>query len=610
VLRQVSASSSMLNAGLIALLAFGLAALTYLGLERAGRRAWIALACRGVAWTALGLLLLDLSCAVQRPARPPLVLLDASLSLSAPGAQWSAARDSALRWGEVRTFGDERATMDTAPSRGRSLLAPALLAASASDRTILLVTDGEIEDLPDIPADILARSGVHLFPREPRPDLAITAVSGPARVSAGDSIPLDVQVEASQGISRDTISIEIRAAGKRVAKRTVQLRGKSGGRAHFTIPSTGLTPGDQVLHVSLMNSGDAEPRTDKRLHLVTVAPTPGVVFLAGPADWDSRFLYSALRQVAQLPVRGYLRLENARWRSMSDLRVISGADVRRAAHRADLLVLKGAVGTVADGAQARGIWSWPSGEGGQAQIQGDWYLSAAGESPVAGAFLGEPVDSFPPATQLTSLEPRPGDWVALYAQLGRRGPQRPAVLGQESGRVRRVTVAADGLWRWAFRGGASEQSYRSWVAATASWLLGGADSARGLARPVQPVVANGRPVIFQWVGDRSPTPETVGWSGGAERQVDTLHFDGSGRATVWLPPGEYRYRLGRGGGGTVAVEEYSDELLPHPVTLSQHPPRATSSSGRTSARAWIWLFGLCVLGLSGEWLARRRLGLR
>jgi hypothetical protein len=429
-------------------------------------------------------------------------------------------------------------------------------------------------------------------------------------VSAGDSIPIDVQVEATQGVSRDTISIEIRATGKRVAKRTVRLRGKQGGKAHFMVPTTRLAPGDQVLQVGLMNSGDAEPRTDRRLLLVTIAPTPGVVFLAGPADWDSRFLYSTLREVAQLPVRGYLRLENARWRSMNDLRVISPAEVRRAARRADLLVLKGGVGNLADGARARGIWRWPSGEGGETQIQGDWYLSSAGDSPVAGAFLGEPVDSFPPATQLTALEQHPGDWVALYAQLGRRGPQRPAVLGQESGRVRRVTVAADGLWRWAFRGGASEQSYRSWVATTASWLLGGVDSAHGVARPVQPVVANGRPVIFQWVGDRAPAPETVGWSGGPKRQVDTLHFDGSGRATVWLSPGEYRYRLGSGGGGTVAVEDYSDELLPHPVTLSQHQPRMARSSGRTSAREWIWLFGLCVLGLSGEWLARRRLGLR
>jgi len=29
-----------------------------------------------------------------------------------------------------------------------------------------------------------------------------------------------------------------------------------------------------------------------------------------------------------------------------------------------------------------------------------------------------------------------------------------------------------------------------------------------------------------------------------------------------------------------------------------------------TARDWLWLFGLCILAFSGEWLARRRLGLR
>jgi hypothetical protein len=341
------------------------------------------------------------------------------------------------------------------------------------------------------------------------------------------------------------------------------------------------------------------------------------VFLAGPADWDSRFLHQTLRDVSQLPVRGYVRMEANRWRSMADLRPVPLEQVRRAARRADLLILKGGVADFANGSLARGIWSWPSGEGGETQVPGDWYMSATDASPVSGAFLSQPLDSFPPAIQLNPMEAGPRDWVALYAQLGRRGPQRPAVLGRQEGRVRRVTVAADGLWRWAFRGGSSEQSYRSWVAATASWLLGGADSARGLARPVQPVVPNGRPVLFEWVGSGSPVSQGVTWStteptpASAERQQpDTLHFDGEGRATAWLSPGEYRYRLSGGGSGTVAVEQYSDELLPRAVTLTPHSGRAQRPTSRTAARDWLWLFGLCVLALSGEWLARRRLGLR
>jgi hypothetical protein len=607
----------MLNAVLVAVLALGLASFTYLGLERLGRRAWVPLLCRGIAWTALGLLLVNLSCPARGVPLRPLVLLDASLSLGAVGGHWSEARDSALRWGEVRTFGDERLTADTMPTRGRSLLAPTLLAASASERPIIVVSDGEIEDGRDIPADILARSGVRLFPREPRPDLAITRVSGPGRVSAGDSIPLEVLVQ-SEGGARDSVPVEVLTGTTRLAVRTARLRGQGAGRVGIVVPSTALTSGDHLLRVSLVRSGDAEPRTDTRLHLVTVAPTPGVVFLAGPGDWDSRFLYRTLREVGQLPVRGYVRLEGDRWRSMADLRPVPADQVRRAARRADLLVLKGGVAAFAEGSLARGIWSWPSGETGEPQVPGDWYLSAPDASPVAGAFLSQPVDSFPPAIQLIPMEAGPRDWVALYAQLGRRGPQRPAVFGRQDGRLRKVIVAADGLWRWPFRGGSSEQSYRSWVAATTSWLLGGADSARGLARPVQPVVAAGRPIVFEWVGSGSAVPQSVTWSsigeptlGEANRaRVDTLHFDGDGRATVWLPQGAYRYRLASGGAGTVAVEEYSDELLPRPLALAPHQARPTRSSTRTSARDWLWLFGICIVALSGEWLARRRLGLR
>jgi hypothetical protein len=601
----------------IVVLAIGMAGFTYLGLERLGFRAWLPMGFRAVAWTALGFLLVNVSCPVHGPLLRPLVLLDASLSLGAAGGHWREARDSAVRWGDVRGFGDERTLPDTLPTRGRSLLAPALLAASGTDRPILVVSDGEIEDLPDIPADILARSEARLFPRTAQPDIAITQVSGPARASAGDSIPLDVTVQLLGEGARDNIPVEVSSGAKRVASRTVRLRGTS-GRTRLVLPASALSPGDHLLRVSLSDNRDSEPRTDTRLHLITIARTPGVVLLAGPADWDSRFLYRTLRNVAQLPVRGYARIEPNRWRSMETLRPVPLEQVRRSARQADLLILKGGVKALAEGSIARGIWSWPSGEEAEAPIPGDWYISAAETSPLSGAFVGQPMDSFPPAVQLVPLQTGPQDWVALYAQLARRGPQHPVVLGRREGRVRRVTVAADGLWRWAFRGGPSEQSYRAWVAITTSWLLGESDSARGLARPVQPVVPNGRPVLFEWAGSGVPTPQGITWSAvppmakgtRASDGPDTLHFDGNGRATAWLAPGEHRYRLGSGGSGTVAVEDYSDELLPRPVTLTPHPGRLQRPTSRTSARDWLWLFALCVLALSGEWLARRRLGLR
>jgi hypothetical protein len=597
---------------LILVLSAGLAAFTYLYLERLGRRGLVPLACRAVAWSALGLLLVNLSCPVASPARRPLVLLDGSLSLTAAGGRWREARDSAARWGDVRTFGDERSGRDTIPNRGRSLLGPALRGAAAADRPVVVVTDGEVEDASELPPDLLARTTVRVFPRAPAADVAITRVAGPSRIASGDSLTIEADVETIGGPAPDSAIVSLEDGARRLARRSVRLGPARAGRVRLSASSSGLAPGDHLLHVALDGQRDAEPRTDLRLHLLTIVPTPGVVLLAGPADWDSRFLYRTLKEVAQLPVRGFARLEGDRWRSLQDLSVVSAEQVRQAARRADLVVLKGNVSGMGDGVHARGIWRWPSGETGDATpTAGDWYLMPAGASPLDGAFTGFPVDSFPPAIQLSELRNPVADWVALSAQEGRRGQQWAAVFGRDAGRVREVTVLADGLWRWAFRGGSSEQSYRSWVAASVSWLLGGVDTAQGVARPVRGVVPNGRPMVFEWVGPGAARPIAVQWAGGAGLEMaDTLRFDGAGRATVWLPPGEYRYRLGAGGSGTIAVEHYSDELLPHPVALAPHDARDAPASGSRSAREWPWLFALCVAGLAGEWFARRRMGLR
>jgi hypothetical protein len=510
----------------------------------------------------------------------------------------------------VRLFGDERSGADTIPDRGRSLLAPALLAASAADRPVIVVTDGELEDARDVPPDLLARTSVRVFPRAPQPDVAITGVKGPSRITSGDSLVLEADVQTVGAPAADSAVVALEDGARRLARRTIRLGAARAGRVRLGASSAGLAPGDHMLQVVLVDQHDAEPRTDRRLHLLSIVPTPGIVVLAGPTDWDTRFLYRALKDVAQLPVRGYARIEAERWRSLQDLAVVGADQVRQAARRADVVVLKGNVGGITEGAQARGVWRWPSGETTDGTpTPGDWYLMSAGASPVAEAFAGFPVDSFPPAMQLIELRNPPADWIALSAQDGRRGPQWPAVVGRDLGRTREVTVLADGLWRWAFRGGSSEQSYRAWVAATLSWLLAGVDSAQGVARPLRAVVPNGRPVVFEWIGPGAARPVPVQWTGG-RAGTDTLRFDGAGRAAVWLPPGEYRYKLAPGGAGTVAVEQYSEELLPRPVTVTSHEARAAPASATRSAREWPWLFALAVVGLAGEWVARRRLGLR
>ena len=602
---------------LILIVAAGLSALTYGWLEpsdghRGGtalRRHWVPLVCRAVAWAALGVLLLDVSCATPRDSGRPLVLLDASLSLAADSGRWNEARDSSLAWGDVRMFGDERARQDTVPDRGRSQLGPALRAAAASDREVIVVSDGEVEDAPDLQGDLLGRAKVRVFPRRAGTDLAITNVEGPARVTAGDSVPLEVTVTGYGNNLPAQARLVITLGDRPLAERSV-VPVAGGTRARLVLSSSLLRPEANLLTVSLQGVTDAERRDDRRVFIVSVTPTPGVVLLASPGDWDSRALYRTLLDVAQLPVRGYLQMEPGRWRSYHDLAPVPADEVRRAARGADLLIVKGDQAEAA-ATRARGVWLWPAEGSGSTAIAGDWYVTPGGMSPLAGAFTGLPVDSFPPALQVLPMQPDSGGWVAMTAQNGRRGPERPVVMGHATSRRREVTVAADGLWRWAFRGGSSEQGYRSWVAATASWLLGGADSITGRARPVRNVVANQRPIIFEWLAAGQAAPLEIVWTSAGSTTRDTLQFDGAGRASAWLPPGAYQYRLEGGGSGLVAVEEYSDEWLPRPVTLNPRDEiTALASAAPSRARGWVWLFALCVLGLAGEWLARRRLGLR
>ncbi len=589
---------------LASLLAIG----TYLGLERLGRRTVVPMLARAVAWAALGLLLVNVSC--PRPPLPqrPLVLLDASLSMGAGGTDWRATRAAAESLGEVRFIGDERPGTDSTPDRGRSRLAPGITSALALDRPIIVVTDGEIDDAGEVPADARRELTVISRPRSSAPDLAIVEVTGPDRLTAGDSIRVEATVRRlGEASGMDTVIVELVSDDARrsvLAARTARLVNGEGGVVLRTA-STTLGAGEHILTVRLRHGGDAEPRTDERLLHVDVAETPGVVLVASPADWDARVLVRTVRDVSALPVRGYVQLGD-RWWSMHDLKPATDDAVRRAIRGADLLILKGRAVERAGEGRARGTWLWPGGGG----ESGDWYLAPTPVSPLSPAFAGLPVDSFPPAVQLTPIQPPQGGWVALMAQAGRRGAPRPAMTGQESGRRRQVTTAVEGLWRWSYRGASAEQGYRALVATTVSWLLGSPDSARGLARPLRRVAENGRPMVFEWSGGGAPRTLGITWASGAGTLTDSLRFDGAGRAIAWLAPGTWRYRLEEGAGGLVAVESWSEEFLPRPVVLAAQEGVRTPPASRTAARDWWWLFAIGVAALCVEWWYRRKLGLR
>lgn len=589
-------------------LGFGLASYGYAGLPRTRGSLWPPLLARGVAWSALLLLLFNLALPRRASERRPIVLLDASLSMDAAGGHWRQALDSATRLGDVRRFGDDRAG-DTMAFAGRSRLTPALMAAAASDRPVVVLTDGELDDGATLPPDLRQRATFRLFPRDSVPDYAITMVDAPGRVTAGDSIPVDFEVASLAGAAEADLQVSMRLGVRILGSATVHVNRSGATRSRLALPSRGLPPGQQLLSVELEHR-DQEPRTDTRLLMVDITATPGVVLVAAPGDWDARALYRALQDVAALPVRGYVELGRGQYRGMHDLRPAPSATVAAAARGADLLILKGDADAFARGSSARGVWRWPAGASGTTPTPGDWYLSSPAGTPVSGAFLGLPVDSFAPATAAVALDVPAGGWVALEAKNRRRGAPWPVVAGWQSGRLREVRVGVDGLWRWAFRGGASGQAYRNWVAATVNWLLAAPDSVTGAARLAEPVVARGRPLVFEWAGAGPPADIPMAWTGDSASGTDTLRFDAAGRADLWLPPGSYRWRLGPGGAGRAAVEAWSPEWVPGRRTVQDQMARISVPSGQTTTRDGPWLFGVAVVALAFEWWSRRRLGLR
>jgi hypothetical protein len=592
---------------LFALLAAVAAVLSYRWLEEWSERSWLPASCRAVAWGAVVLLVLNPSSPAVRSAKRPVVLLDASLSMQAAGGRWSEALALARQIGEVRPVGVP--VGDTTASGGRSRLAAAVAAARSGGRPVVVVTDGEIEDADAIPADVLAGVAIRVLGRRGVPDLALTRVEGRARLTPSDSLVLDVEAAAVGWPGPTALDIDVRE-GARIWLRGVIRFDKAGqGRATLRGPLPGVAPGTHVLTLAIAQPADSEPRDDARLLVITIVPTPGVILLASPPTWESRFLLEALQDVAALPVRGYLETERGRWRQAGKLKPVTTREVSDAARRADVLVTLGNPSEPARSVRARGRMMWPA-TAPRIGVTADWYLSVPAATPVSGAFFGVAVDSFPPGTAVSELLAGPHDWIGLTAQAGRRGAVRPVLLGNDSAGIRRVVVGVDGLWRWAFRGGSSEQGYRALIAATVSWLLGGADSVAGRARLRNQVVQRGRPVIFEWVGAAPASATPINLEGSGSIRRDTLVFDGAGRAELLLPPGTWRYRLGGGGEGIIAVEEYSDEWLPGARTLAAREAGAAAAPERVPLRTWLWLFGICVLAFAGEWFARRKLGLR
>ncbi len=558
----------------------------------------LAFAARATAILAVLLLILDPGVRTAVARRQPLVLLDNSVSMHAATGLTDSARALATTLGEVVPFGE------AAPGQpgGRSDIGSALAAAAGSGRPIEVITDGEIADIAAVPADLLAQASVRLLPRGVAPDVAISEARLPSRLAAGDTLTAEIDLRAANGW-RDSVRVEVRDGDRVLLAGPAGFAGSS-DRAVLRLegPLPAGLDGERWLTIAIAGVTDAEPRDDQRLRRVVITPSPGVVVIAARADWDARFLYRTLAEVTATPVRGFVQLQPGQWRRMDNLKRVTGAEVLAAARRADLVAVRG--DTTPYSGLGRARMFWPGGG-----TAGDWYLSTATASPLAGAFAGLDPDSLPPVSAASSVPD--GDWIALTARLARRGAELPVVSGREAG-GRTVVIGVEGLHRWAFGGGEAEQAWRTMVANAAAWLLAAPETGGPAVRPVTPVVEWGEPLRFRYQGSAAPAPMAIALAGDSATVSDTLRFDADGIAAIVVPPGRYRYRLGGAANdaGTVAVERFADELLPAPVTLGARTAIASPVPARRSLRELLPLFAIAVLGFALEWVVRRRVGMR
>ena len=564
----------------------------------AGLARWAALA-PAVGLGALLLLLVDPGVANHRADTRPLVLLDNSISMHAAGGRAVEAARLAASLGDTTSFGE----LSGGEPGGRSDLLDALGGAVAGGRQVIVVSDGEIADAATIPQDLIAETTVRLLPRRRGSDVALTDVRAPVRLTAGDTLTIDVEALRSTD-APDTATIAVRDSSTLLLQGVVRFGAASAAHLTLSAPLPHGLQGERWLRIERVGAPDAEPADDVRWWRLIVTATPGVVVLGETPDWDSRALYRTLKDVAEVPIRGYTQLQRGQWRRMDDLRAVAPSEVTAAARSADLLAVRGDLTAWRATGKARLFWP-------PATQPGDWYVGAGGMSPVADAFAGVEPDSLPPAAAVRAgAADSSRGWVGAVARLARRGTPLPVVSGREDRAGRTVTISADGLFRWPFHGGVADQVWRTMIADAATWLLASPSGDSLRARPITPVTQRGRRVEFRWSGSGPPVPLPILLDGPGGRRTDTLRFDGAGDASLALGVGRYRYTLAGGGSGTFAVEPFADELVPAPITLVEHTGSATRALPRRSLRELLWLFGIAIVGVGTEWMLRRRMGLR
>jgi hypothetical protein len=599
-----------MSAWLIAIAAGALvAALQYARLHApsAPRRALLA-GLRGLALALAVALLLDAP--LGRPAAlQPLVFVDASQSMAREGATLArAAMDSARSAGgdSVLLFGDSvrfaRATTgsDDAATRVRPIVERTM----ATGRPAVVITDGELQDSSALDA-FTNGSRVIVIPRPPRRDAAVAGLEVPRAAVDGDSIVARVSLVAG-ALGANAGSVSLFVGDQSVGRTSVDSMSPwSERQAEVRAKLSGTTQGAALLRAVVTTPGDAEPRNDTVSAAIEISRAASAVFVSTSPDQDARFAIAVLRGALSLPTRGFLRVAPGTWRVEGTLAPVAESEVRSALRDAPVAILHGDTAIFGPPQKATNgplaLLVQPESD------DGEWYPSGAPASPLSGVMAAVPFDTLPP---VMAGAPAQGDWVGLEARRGREMMRRPLVVGRDAPR-RVVTVTASGFWRWRFRGGASADAYAALLGGIFDWLAAERADRRG-AVPDEGIIRAGQPIRWRR-GSSADSLVRVSLRRRGEASADSLVLRFAPGTTIQesAPLRAGVYEISVPGGQALLPVNASSELLPERARLaSSAVGRRSSLADARGARGNGWLYALTIALLCGEWVLRRRMGLR
>jgi hypothetical protein len=574
-----------------------------------GPLGFLASGLRFLAVTLVAALLLDAPLGDPRPVAT-WGALDVSESMQrGDGALWRAALDSlgAVAPETTLVFGDSARAgrIDGIPTDTRSELRPVADRALAAGHPLVVVTDGELAD-PDVAASLPAGSRLVVLSRPGGSDAAVATLEAPRAVVSGDTVVARVTIMAgSAGSAAGTVALRLDDremirmpfdALPAFGMRSVEARSRIEGPA-----------GPALLQAVLSAPGDAVARNDTFTVAMDRSRSASAVFVTTSPDFDSRAAIGLLRGALAMPARGFLRIAPGVWRVDGSLSPIAESEVRAALRDAPVAILHGdttVFGPPRSATAAPYALIVPASD-----TAGEWYVTGTPASPLSPAYAGIGWDSLPPV--IVGSQTPVGAWVAMQVSEGRSGPARSLVAGSESPR-RSATVVGSGFWRWQFRGGSSADAFAAFWGGIFDWLSGERVDRRA-AIPDASAFRSGERIRWRrGSADDSVATVTIR-KRNAPARTDSLvlRFPAATSVVETPPMGEGQYDISVRGGQAVLSVNASAEWLPRQVRVRPGVIRSGAPVGAAPRlRDFGWAYALAILALCGEWLLRRKAGLR